>query len=421
MKELFQIKDSTANRISYYLILFFLLSLPFDRFYSHLIMVCLFIHTLINLRKSDIKPLFTLQNIMLQSVFFVTLISSFYSIDKTHGYQEIGKQAFILLMPILFCLNPIDLKKYRNNFFLIFSIGCTLSVVYLYVQALVTINYYHLPLAALFSPAFINHNFSEPFGIHATFFSMQLSLALIYLLSVALKSSNIKSTIPLLLCCCVLTSGIIQLSSKSVFVSLLLIINFAIPYFILNSKKRIPYILITLIFNVLLFVGIYKIDALKTRYLTEFKSDLNSTISQNLIEPRLARWQVAKEVILTRPIFGHGAGSETELLRAGYFEKKLYRSYLASLNAHSEFLSLLIKAGIFGLLVYLITLIFGFTISIRNKDVLLFSFIVLVALVSFSENLLDVDKGIIFYSFFFSLLYFSSNLNQSKNHQISST
>jgi hypothetical protein len=32
----------------------------------------------------------------------------------------------------------------------------------------------------------------------------------------------------------------------------------------------------------------------------------------------------------------------------------------------------------------------------------------LVAIVSFSENLLDVDKGIFFYAFFFSFFVFSS-------------
>jgi O-antigen ligase len=415
MKELFQIKDSTANRITYYLLLLFLLSLPFHRFYSHLIIVALFIHTFIHLRKSEIKPLFTLQQLALQSIFLVTLISSFYSNDKTQGYQEIGKQALIVVMPLLFCLNPIDLKKYRNNFFLVFSIGCALAVAYLYLHALITINYYHLPLAGLFSPAFINHNFSEPFGIHATYFSIQLSLALIYLLSVVLRGSKTKFDIFLWCCCFVLTAGIIQLSSKSIFVSLLLLINFAIPYFLLNAKKRIRYMLIAIGISTLLLFGIDRINALKTHYLTELKQDLNSTVSENSIEPRLARWQVAKEVILTSPILGHGAGSETELLRTGYFEKKLYRSYLASLNAHNEFLSLLIKAGIFGLLVYLATLLFGFTISIQNKDLLFFAFITLIAFVSFSENILDVDKGIIFYSFFFSLLYFSGKQKQPKS------
>jgi O-antigen ligase len=408
IKELFLIEDSTANKISYYLILLFLLSLPFDRFYSHLIMIGLFIHTFIHLRKSGIKPIFTWRNLALQSIFLLTVISTFYGADKAQGYQEAGKQALILLIPLLFCLNPIDLGRYRNNFFSIFSIACTLAVVYLFLQALVTINYYHLPLAALFSNAFINHNFSEPFDIHATYFSMQLSLALVYLLSVVLKNSFTKFNIFLLCCCCILTAGIIQLGSKSVYIALLLIFNLAVPYFLMASKKRLPYFLISGAISVLLFVGIYKTEAFKTRYISGLKNDLGVSVSHDLTDPRLARWKVAIGIVSVSPLVGHGAASETELLKAGYFQNKLYYSYLAGLNAHNEFLSLLIKTGIFGLMVYLVTLGFGIIVSIRNKDLMYFAFVTLIFIVSFSENILDVDKGIIYYAFFFSLLYFSS-------------
>jgi O-antigen ligase len=408
IKELLLIKDSTANKISYYFILLFLLSLPFDRFYSHLIMIGLFLHTLIHLRKSNIRPVFTWENLALQSIFLLTVISTFYSADKTQGYQEAGKQAFILLIPLLFCLNPIELNRYRNNFFGVFSIGCTLAVSYLFLQALVTINYYRLPLAALFSTAFINHNFSEPFDIHATYFSMQLSLALVYLLSVVLKSAFSKFNIFLLCCCCILTAGIIQLGSKSVYIALLLIFNLAVPYFLMASKKRFPYFLISGAISVLLFAGIYKTGAFKTRYISGLKNDLGISVSHDLTDPRLARWKVALGIVVASPLVGHGAGSETELLKTGYFQKKLYYSYLAGLNAHNEFLSLLIKSGVFGLIVYLVTLGFGIMVSIRNKDLMYFTFVALIFIVSFSENLLDVDKGIIYYAFFFSLLYFSS-------------
>jgi len=59
-------------------------------------------------------------------------------------------------------------------------------------------------------------------------------------------------------------------------------------------------------------------------------------------------------------------------------------------------------------LIYLSTLGFGFKIAVRQKDLLFFTFMVLIAIVSFSENLLDVDKGIIFYAFFFSFFVFSN-------------
>ena len=178
MKELFLIKDNLANRISYYHVMLLLLSLPFDRFYSHLILASLAIHTIIQFKKESVKPLFTWRTAVLQSVFWVTLVGTLYTINFQQSLLEWTLDLPILLIPLIFCFNPLDLKKYRQNLLLIFSLGCTATIGYLYVDALVTIRHYQLPLSAILSPAFTNHNFSEPIDMHATFLSLQIAIAL---------------------------------------------------------------------------------------------------------------------------------------------------------------------------------------------------------------------------------------------------
>jgi len=85
----------------------------------------------------------------------------------------------------------------------------------------------------------------------------------------------------------------------------------------------------------------------------------------------------------------------------------MYGAWLHSLNVHNQYLGLLINAGAVGLLVYLYTLYWGFRRAIKRKDIQLFAFIVIIAVVSFAEDILDVNKGIFFYAFFFSLLVLS--------------
>jgi hypothetical protein len=63
----------------------------------------------------------------------------------------------------------------------------------------------------------------------------------------------------------------------------------------------------------------------------------------------------------------------------------------------------LIKAGIIGLLIYLYVLYFSFLKASKRKDFLFLSFLILISVVSISENILDVNKGIFFYSFFLSV------------------
>jgi O-antigen ligase len=93
------------------------------------------------------------------------------------------------------------------------------------------------------------------------------------------------------------------------------------------------------------------------------------------------------------------------LLKEVYFQRKLYRSYIGELNAHNEYLSMLMKTGVIGLLALWVVFFTGFKIAIRSKDVVFCAFLVITAVVSFSENILDANKGIFFFAFFFSLFY----------------
>jgi O-antigen ligase len=170
----------------------------------------------------------------------------------------------------------------------------------------------------------------------------------------------------------------------------------------MRKSRRKWYFLISGALSCMVLIGIFNFHALRERYWVELKEDLSPSFAGQTVEPRLERWKIAAELISHSPVIGHGAGSEIELLQEQYFAKKFYSSYLHRLNAHNEYLSMLIKTGICGLAVYLATLAYGFKKAIAKRDVVFFSFMILIAIVSLSENLLDADKGVMFYSFFFS-------------------
>jgi len=410
MKELFPARDSLANKISYYHLLLLLASLPFDRFYSHIILISFIVHTLIHFNKQQAKLVFTLSMFVLQSVFFVTVFSTFYAVNKSTGYNEWGKQITILLFPLVFCLSSFDLKKYRSSLLLCFSLVCTATIAYLYFDALHIIRHYKLPFSTIFSAAFVNHNFSEPINMHATFLSMQVVIALVYLLSVLIKQKSLNYKAFYITCIFILFAGLIQLCSKSVFFCLFLVINVAIPFFLLDGHKRRNFMMITASVSIILIAGILNSGTFRERYVSDLKSDLTDATIGETTESRLARWRVTGELISTHPIIGYGAGSEVSLLQNAFYEKKYYNSFLHQLNAHNQYLSFLLKSGIIGLLIYIATLIAGFRMAFKRKDLLFFTFMLLIAIVSTSEDILDVDKGVIFYAFFFSFFSFSSQM-----------
>ena len=381
-------------------------SLPFDRFYSHLILISYAIHTIIHLDKKAIKPVFTLRILVLQSVFFITFLSTAYAANKTAAFADWGKQIAILIIPILFCLNPIDLKKYRSQLLLSFALVCTATIIYLYADALFIIRYYHLPLKAIFSAAFTNHNFSYPINIHATFFSMQVALAMVYLMSALIKARVFYVKLLCTACCIILAAGLIQLSSKSVFLAVLLVIDIALPYLLLKGAARKRFIIIAGTLSLLLISGIFISGTFRERYVNMLRTDLTEK-SINGTDTRMARWKVSLSLIQKKPMLGYGAGSEIQLLQDAFFNKKMYNSFLNKLNTHSQYLSFLLKSGVAGLLIYLSVLAFGFRTALKRKDLLLFSFLILITAISVSENVFDVDKGIFFYAFFFPFFMFS--------------
>jgi len=408
MSGLFLIGDNLANRISYYHLMLLMASMPFNMFYSHLILVSLFLHTLIHLNKNTVKPFFTWRTLVLSSVFIITVLSAIYTVNPPEAFNECGKHITMLLFPLLFCLNPLDISKYRRQLLMAFALVCTATIVYLYGDAIVTIRHYRLPFLSLFSPAFTNHNFSEPIDMHATFFSMQVALSLVYLLSVLIKEHSLYKKIFYITCCIFLTAGIIQLCSKSIFIAVIILVNAVLPYFLLKGAARRKFMIGSAAFCALAIMGIFSSGTLKDRYINELKTDLSLTSLIETTDSRVARWAVVMELVDKSPLIGYGAGSEIGVLQDGFFKHKLYSSYLNRLNGHSQYLSFLLKSGIIGLLFYLGTLAFGFNISFRQKDLLFSSFLALIAIVSLSENLLDVDKGIIFYAFFFSFFVFSN-------------
>ncbi len=408
MKELLPGSDSLSNRISFYHILLLMISLPFDRFYSHIILVSFCVHTIIQFKTDAAKPIFTARILAVQAVFFISAIATIYTPYQQQAFDEWGRNVVILILPLLLCINSIELKKYRPILLLIFAFTSTVTILYLYANAFITIKHYGLPFRSIFTYAFTNHNFSEPIDMHATYLSMQLVIALVYLLYL-LMTDKINPAFKIIcgLCGLILLAGIVQLGSKSILAILFIMINLVLPYYLLTGHKRFRFMLVTISISAVLIGFIFNSHTFRERYITELQTDLSAFHPGQNPDPRLARWQIAVQLIKGKPILGHGSGSELTLLGESYFNHKLYSSYINKLNAHNQYLSFLLKTGVWGLAIYLLVLQYGFKIAIRKKDVVFISFMLMVAIVSISENVLDVDKGVFFYGFFFSFFLFS--------------
>ena len=415
MKDRFFIKANLTDKITYYHLLVFVMSLPFDRLYSELALISLLVHTLIHLKKETLQTIRWKRLLIPCSIYLLTVLGTAYTKFYDEAFYEWERQLAMILFPLIIVFNSFDFYKYRFQIIFGLACSCALTILYLYYAALAIIDYNHMPASAIFSNAFLNHHFSLPIDMHATYFSMYIALAATGMLCEWL---TVKDSLYKWLCgiwFLILLIGLLQLSSRAVLIAFAVIVLLVIPWMLLQGRKRIQFIIVSLSLSVLVVYGVTRMDDLKTRMITELKDDLTeSGLNVNLVEPRMQRWESAWQLIKQSPIYGYGSGSEVALLKEVYYKDKLYHSYLHDLNAHNQYLSMLIKTGIPGLLILLFLFYSGFRLAFRRKDLLLAGFLVIICVVSFSENVMDANKGIFFFAGFFSILWLAPQKEKSE-------
>jgi O-antigen ligase len=323
MKAIFNPNDTLTNKISLYHLVLFVVALPYQ-FYSELVLVSFLLHTIISLKKKHVKNLFRKEVLLLVSVFLITLVCTLYTPNKKEAFNLLSRQLAILIFPVLLLLNPIDLKKYTKTILLAFVFSCTIAITYLYADAIRAILYFHLPLSTLFSPAFMNHNFSNPIGIHATYLSLYLALSIAVCICYFLIEHRILLKFIWVLSACLLGLGLLQLGSRSVLIALLLFLCLVVPFFL---KLKRFYIAGVSLFTITLVSFVATTPSLKTRYFTLLEEDLSEkTADYSIADPRMKRWQVAFELVKNSPLIGYGSSNEVNLLKEQYFQNKLYNS-----------------------------------------------------------------------------------------------
>lgn len=414
--EFFYIKDDFKNKVTYYHLLLFLVMLPFYRFYSTIIFVSFIIQSLLFLRRDRFKEVGK-EIFILQSVFYISLLSATYSITK-EGWNVVTKQLAIFLFPVLFAITGFDFNKYRRRLLICFSACCTLVVLYLYYDAFKIIIHNGLPVKMFFSSAFSNHNFSLPLNLHATYLSLYVLMAIMCFLEQFILSKSFQLKAFFIINIFILASGLLQLGSRAVCIAFIILL-IAWPFFLLKGKKRIYWLSSTALFFILVFAIVKASGFLKERFVVQLKDDFTEHAHILKNDTRLQRWEASYKLIAASPFIGHGSGSEVPLLKDIYYDKKMYSSYLNSMNVHNQYLSFIVNSGIIGLLIYLFTLFWGFRFAIRKRDVLFFSFMMMISIVSFSENIFQINKGIFFYAFFFGFFvysYKSSPVHKTSNN-----
>lgn len=149
---------------------------------------------------------------------------------------------------------------------------------------------------------------------------------------------------------------------------------------------------------------------------TKYKRGENP--SGHTLMMRLEFWKTASYIIYTHPVFGVGTGDIQDSFNKMYVDTKSKLNTEWRLRCHNQYLAIGVAFGFFGLLLFILYLVYP-AITLRKKLHHLYWPFFLIALLSFiTEDTLETQSGVTFFVFFNTLFLWlaSSKTNADFNN-----
>jgi O-antigen ligase len=132
-------------------------------------------------------------------------------------------------------------------------------------------------------------------------------------------------------------------------------------------------------------------------------------------DQRFLIWESALKIAKENLVFGQGIGDAREELSREYARRGELAMAKERLNAHNQFLEVLLESGIVGLLLFLS--IFSYLVyrALSQKNILLGLYIIMIAIFFTFESMLNRLAGVTFFALFsFLLLYLQPSVTSSE-------
>jgi len=376
-----------------YCLIFFLIPSPFYHFLSVTVILTI-VFSLIyyshrNRNKND-------ENTNLVILFSLYILVFLYTKEYYSNFIKLQQHLFYLLTPILFSFIPIN-KKNNFIFSLVFCFSTVVTLLYIDVMAAIDYFFYKKSMIQIDSTSynrFFSYGLTSPMkDVHPTYLATFLNLTF-FLIIKYFKELRINYLIYIVLLIFI-TINIILLLSLTAIVSFFLLL----AYFLVFLRDQRKSMLILLVFLSCIFL-IRKDQFKKINRLTEIEIKAEDKGKEtNSLNIRLAKWQTSLQVINENLFFGVSPGEMKSELVTQYIKNNYMFCAEKKFGPHNQYLTYFLSFGILGFLI-LIFILFRPLLH-RNKDYVFF--FLLMSVVFFTEDFLERQQGVFFFSIFYQL------------------
>lgn len=322
------------------------------------------------------------------ALFALEVTGLFHTHDLFAAWKHVESKATLVAVPFILCGGPFtDRNGYRR-----------LSLAYCWLLSGLCL----VCLGAAFweyirtadASVFFYHSLTAVLDNNAVFFSGYVMMALLFLLADPLPAGKIRIGLILFF-----IAMMVLLASK-----LLLVLLAAVLYIFVMKRYRVRlnrWRFAALMIPVVVSVGMlaYTSNPVQQRYSEIMRDDVNG------ISLRVFIWRCATEILNEKHawLFGVSAGDSRDLLNAKYMAAGMSHGYIGY-NCQNEYMEVLLRSGIIGLLVLLGSLALLIGLARRKATIEIWLAIITIMLLSFTESTLEMQQPA-FLSCFFPLLF----------------
>jgi O-antigen ligase len=426
------IAKPSRDDISFALLLTALLFLPFSKTVCHAALIIYFLSWLKEgnweTKVSIVKTNRLLQ--LMLSLSCVIIIGWAYTEDWESIKTSLSKNIFLFIIPLCIATSSSCFtRKQIRILFYAFSCVCTGALLFAFFMAWKQYEFFqteNIPFQRfdfLNSSSFFENNptiekewafftyvgLGKAIHLHPTYFSLYLSCCLLFILSdISLTEPFNKKLLLKIALMIFLAVGIVLLSARiiisTLFIVLLTMVVYQVKQFTL--KKMI----VSSVLLVAFFAAVFSNPISRYRNWEEVISTpltiVENRVYQNSTEIRASLWWLSwKSYTNSNLVFGAGSGDVLKTMKETSTAYKI-SNILGTVDPHSQFLYFLIGNGLIGLIVFIACLAKSIMNALHAQDFFLLSFVFVFTMVSLTESVLELQKGIIFFTIIFPVLNF---------------
>lgn len=345
------------------------------------------------------------------------ILSILYHGDFLTAINVIGKRISYVLIPLSFLFflpkQLLSLKKYALRGIVY---GGILSSLVLLLKNLL-IYYATRPLFTvdneIFNFYYTGFNFTALIDIHPSYFGMYLLLSTSALLFGKLGIPKVLRLFSVVFFFFI----ILFLSSRVIlfFYFVILLVYILNSFLKLYGKSKLALlsfssvVLILFLSTYILIKETYIYTSLTEETLWELTFNVNDKYnSKTLGDSRVARWDVAIDLIKNHPLIGYGVGNEKNILEEGFLKEGMNISARNKYDSHNLFLGYAIETGVLSMLILLYYLFTNLFFFIKYKNAMFILFLFSVIGMCLIENYLNNNAAITFLAFFGNLFLFEA-------------